>query len=131
MGIRHTLGQTAGDLVTMLRTRLELFSVEFSLEKSRLLKLMGLVAVALIFLLLAAIVGSFLVIAYFWDTPHRMLCIGLLTAAYGLAGILLLAMVCRKLQTDDAPFQATTQELQRDAALLTSLGKGDEKVDRS
>ena len=56
MGLRHTIAQTAGDIVSILRTRVELFGVEFNLEKSRLFRLIGLAAAAFIFLLLAVMV---------------------------------------------------------------------------
>lgn len=125
MGLRHTIAQAAGDIVSMLRTRVELFGVEFNLEKSRLFKLLGLAAMAFVFLLLAAFVATFLLIAVYWDTPHRLLVIGLIAVFYAMVGATLIALIIRRLNSGSVPFQATTQELARDVKMLSGLARHD------
>lgn len=125
MGLRHTIAQTAGDIVSILRTRVELFGVEFNLEKSRLFRLIGLAAAAFIFLLLAVMVVTFLLIAVFWDSPHRLLTIGLIAGFYALFGLVLVWTIFRNVKSGPIPFQATAQELSRDISMLSNLGGQD------
>ena len=128
MGLRHTIAQTAGDIVSILRTRVELFGVEFNLEKSRLFRLIGLAATAFIFLLLAVMVATFLLIAVFWEGPHRLLVIGLVAGFYALIGLVLVMMIVKNLRSGSVPFQATSQELSRDVSMLSRLGGQDSQV---
>lgn len=129
MGIRHTIAQSAGDIVTMLRTRVELFGVEFNLEKSRIFRLFGLAAASAIFLLMALIVATFLLIAVFWDTPHRLLVIGLTASFYAVIGAALVWSIVRSLKSDQVPFQATSQELARDASMFSGFARNDARID--
>ena len=131
MGLRHAIAQSADDVISMLRTRVELFGVEFGLEKTRFFKLLGLAAAALVFLLLAALVATFLLIACFWDSPHRLLVIGVIAACYALSGLVLVLAMMRHLKADSLPFSATIQELERDAQMLSNLARKDEQADHS
>ena len=124
MSIKQTLASAASDLVSMVRTRIALFSVELSIETSRLFGLLALGCAAAVFSLLAALVFSMFVVTFFWDTPHRMLAIGLLGLAYALAAIILLVILCRRLKNGAVPFQATLQELERDAHMFARIRHG-------
>ena len=119
MAIRETLSGAASDLVAMLHTRLELFSVELAQEKSRLFCLLGMACAALLFLVFALLVFSLFVVALFWDTDHRFLVIGLLAGFYALAGLALLAVVRYRLKTGATPFGATIDELGSDAQMFS------------
>ena len=123
MGIRHSLAQTAADLVAMVRTRVALFSLELNIETSRVFGLLALVCGALVCALLAVIFFSLLIVTHFWDTPDRMLAIGLLSGFYALSAVMLVLFVCKKLKADAPPFAATLQELERDVHMLTRLGQ--------
>ncbi len=130
MGLRHSIAQSAGDVISMLRTRVELFSVEFGLEKTRFFKLLGLAATALVFLLLAALVATLLLIAFFWDTPHRLLVIGIIAACYALIGLALVLAIVRHLKAGSLPFSATVQELERDVQMLSNFSREGEQEQR-
>ena len=118
MTIKQTLASAASDLTAMIRTRIALFGLELSIETSRLLGLLALACASLVFGLLAVLIFSFFVVAFFWDTPHRMLAIGLLGSAYAIAALLFVAVLCRRIKNSEMPFQATLQELERDAHMF-------------
>ena len=122
MTIRGALGGAAGDLVSILRTRLEIFSLELAEEKSRVACLAGMALAAALCLFLALLVFSMFIAALFWDTAYRLLAIGLTAGVYGLAGFVLMWLLSRRLREDDAPFAVTVEELGRDAELFASVG---------
>jgi uncharacterized membrane protein YqjE len=121
MGVRENLSVVAGDLVAMLRTRIELLGAELAEQKYRLFSLTALLLAAGLFLLLAVVVGSFLFVAFFWETNYRYWAIGGLAIAYALIGIGLIWRVCHRLKTEPTPFAASIDELHRDLVLLGSL----------
>jgi uncharacterized membrane protein YqjE len=121
MSVRENLSVVASDLVAMLRTRVELFSAEVAEQKHRLFTMAAMLLAAGLFLLLAIVVASFLVVAFFWTTEYRYWAIGLLSLAYAFAGIILIWMVCNQIKTESAPFSATLEELQRDLVVLGQL----------
>lgn len=121
MGVRENLSIVASDLVAMLRTRVELFSAEVGEQKHRLFVLSAMLLAAGIFLLLALVIGSFLLVAFFWSTDYRYWAIALLSVAYAAIGLGLVWAVCHRLKTEAAPFSATLEELHRDLVVLGSL----------
>lgn len=121
MSVRENLSVVAADLVSMLRTRIELFSAEVGEQKHRLSVLAAMLFTAAVFLLLAVVVGSFLIVAFFWSTEYRYWAIGLLSLTYALIGLGLLWGVCHRLKTEATPFSATLEELHRDLVVLGSL----------
>jgi len=121
MGIRENLSTVAGDLVAMLHTRVELFSAEVAEQKHRLFTMAAMLLAAGLFLLLAIVVASFLVVAFFWATEYRYWAIGLLSLAYAATGLTLILIVCRRVKTEPAPFAATLEELHQDLVLLGQL----------
>lgn len=121
MGVRENLSVVTSDLVAMLRTRIELFSLEVAEQKHRLLSMAAMLLAAGLFLLLSVVVASFLIIAYFWPTEYRFWAIGLLSLAYAVAGLVLVWMVCNRVKTESAPFAVTLEELHRDLVVLGHL----------
>lgn len=121
MGVRENLSVVASDVVAMLRTRVELFSAEVAEQKHRLFTMAAMLLAAGLFLLLAIVVASFLVIAFFWSTEYRYWAIGLLSLAYAVTGLTLIWSVCRQVKTEPAPFAATLEELHRDLVVLGQL----------
>jgi uncharacterized membrane protein YqjE len=121
MSVRENLSVVASDIVAMLRTRVELFSAEVDEQKHRLFTMAAMLFAAGLFLLLAIVVASFLVIAFFWATEYRYWAIGLLSLAYAATGLMLIWTVCRRAKTEPAPFAATLEELHRDLVVLGQL----------
>ncbi len=121
MALGNSVGDLASTLVSMARTRLELFALELSEQKSRLLTLVAMLFGGLVFLILALLVFSIMVALYFWPTEHRYLALGVLVVIYAVAGCGLLLGVRNWLKSDDLPFSNTLDELQRDLALVDRL----------
>jgi uncharacterized membrane protein YqjE len=121
MSIRENLSVVASDVVAMLRTRVELFSAEVAEQKHRLFTMAAMLLAAGLFLLLAIVVASFLVVAFFWATEYRYWAIGLLSLAYAATGLTLILIVCRRVKTEPAPFAVTLEELHRDLVVLGQL----------
>lgn len=121
MSIRENLSMVAGDLVAMLRTRVELFSAEFAEQKHRFVALAALFFAAILFLLLAVVLASFLLVLFFWSTDYRYWAIGGLALLYACIGMFLGWTVWRRLETQEMPFAATLEELHRDVVVLGDL----------
>jgi uncharacterized membrane protein YqjE len=121
MSVRKTIAGAAGDVVAIVRTRIELFGLEFTVETSRLFGLLGLACAAMLCVTLSAVVFSVLIIAYFWDTPQRLVAIVSLAVLYGLVGAWLLATLCKRLRSASQPFDATLQELKRDLQMFSLI----------
>lgn len=125
MALARSIGSLAGTLVSILRTRIELFSLEATEQKSRLIKLILMVLGAALFLALAIVAISLLVVLYFWPTDYRYLAWWLLIVFYVALGVGLLLAVRRSLVSEPVPFAATIDELRRDMAAIDRLREPD------
>ena len=130
MALRHSIGDLAGTLLSMVRTRLELFSLEAANEKSRLIRLLCMAFGALLLLSLALLAFSIAVALYFWPTEARYLAIGVLALVYALIGLGLFWGVWNGLK-GPMPFSATLDELKRDISLAERLREPDGNNDSS
>ena len=103
----------------LLQTRVQLLATELEEEKARLLSLLTYGAAAL-FLLAAGIVflAIFLTVL-FWE-DHRLLTLGLLTAAFLAAGIAALSLALRAVRRRSRLFAASLAELAQDRVELES-----------
>ncbi|PLC53151.1 hypothetical protein CR155_15285 [Pollutimonas nitritireducens] len=121
MALRQSVGELACTLLSIVRTRLELLSLEAAGQKVHLIAILGMAFGALLFLTLAVLVFSIAVALYFWPTEQRYVALGLLALFYGLLGIGLFLAVRSKLLFAPMPFAATVDELRRDLSLLERL----------
>ena len=121
MALRHSVAELTTTLLSMARTRLELFVLEASGQKTRLLKLLAMSFAALLFLTLALLVFSIAVALYFWPTDQRYLALGVLALLYVVLGLGFLLAVRNNLVHEPMPFAATLDELERDMALVDRL----------
>ncbi len=122
MALRQSVGDTAATLLAVVRTRLELFSLEASEQKARLVKVLGMAFAALLFLTLALLVFSIAVALYFWPTEQRYIALGVLALLYAVAGLGFFWAVRRALLFEPMPFAVTLNELKRDMSLIERLG---------
>ena len=120
MTIRHSLSQVANDLTAILRTRAELFSLELAEQRTRFFSLLGLCGIALIFVLLALVIFSILVVSFFWPGEFRFWAIGGLALLYSLVGLSLTWRLVHRLKTEALPFEFTREELSKDLAMLSA-----------
>lgn len=116
-GIRDAAIRVVASSLALLRTRVELISVEFAQERERLKSSIVLLAVAAFAFALTAMVVTLGIIAWFWD-DHRYAAILIVAAVYALAGIIALAAHRRLRREAPVPFTATTDALRRDVEWL-------------
>ena len=121
MALRQAVGDLAGTLLSVICTRLELFSIEASEQKARLVIVLGMAFAALLFITLALLVFSIAVALYFWPTDQRYLALCLLALLYGLVGAGFFWAVRRELIFEPMPFSATLNELKRDMHMVERL----------
>src|SRR5690606_39361219 len=113
MALRQSVGELACTLLSIVRTRLELFSLEASEQKAQLIVILGMAFGALLFLTLAVLVFSLTVALYFWPTEQRYVALSLLVLFYTALGVGLFWGVRCKLLFSPMPFAATNDELWR------------------
>ncbi|MDS1140661.1 phage holin family protein [Pusillimonas sp. SM2304] len=129
MALRQSVGDLACTMLSIVRTRLELFSLEASEQKAQLIVILGMAFGALLFLTLAVLVFSLAVALYFWPTEQRYVALSLLTLFYALLGMGLFWGVRYKLLFSPMPFSATIDELRRDLALADRLREPADPLD--
>jgi len=120
MTLRQSVSALFAALVQLVQNRVELFGLELAQEKDRGLRLFTQAAIAAIFLLLSAAVLTFLLVAFFWDTPYRLWALGLLGLSYGLVGVVMLLRAKSNMASYHHAFTATVDELRRDAQMFAS-----------
>lgn len=125
MALRQSVGNLASALLSIVRTRLELFALEASGQKSNIALVLGLVLGALLCLALALLVFSVAVALYFWPTDHRYVALFVLALIYALVGGGLALWARRRLVHAPLPFSATLEELRHDLALIERLRGND------
>jgi len=112
-------------LVTMVRTRLSLLSVELMEEKSRIWLMLVLTALALIFASMALLMLSLLVIVAFWE-ENRLLAIGALLVFHLAAAGASLLVLRHKAKMGSPLFSSTLRELARDTDELEDSFEAEE-----
>ena len=117
-GLRRALARAGSSLLGLVRTRLELASVEFLEQRERAISRLVLTAVAVVFFSFAVLMASALVVLLFWDT-HRTAALAAVTVLHTAIG----AGAWWRLKADGrsapAPFAATLAELERDGQWLS------------
>lgn len=104
-------------LIEIVETRLELFGTDVELQAGRLRTMALLLLAGLLFLALAMVFVSVLVIAACWDT-YRLTAIAGVVAVHLAAGIGCLLGLRRLVRSGPKPFDATIAELRQDLARL-------------
>jgi uncharacterized membrane protein YqjE len=104
-------------LIEIVETRLELFGTDVELQAGRLRSMALLLLAGLLFLALAMVFVSVLVIAACWDT-YRLTAIAGVVAVHLAAGIGCLLGLRRLVRSGPKPFDATIAELRQDLARL-------------
>ena len=108
------LGQT---FVEILRTRMEILSLDVKEDRIRLVSILMLGAFSFLLLSLGIILGVFWLIVTFWEAD-RLLVMGILTAVLMGCGLILLALLVWRLRSGPGPFEGTIAELNKDREAL-------------
>jgi len=119
-GLRDAGARLTAALLGLVRTRIELASVEFSEERARLQQQLVMLLAGLAALLLALFFVAVWVIVYFWDTA-RLAAIAGVVVAFGLSGAVVLWRRAETARAAPAPFAATLAELERDRMAFSGL----------
>lgn len=130
MALRQSASELAATLMSIVRTRLELFALEASEQKSQVVQLIGLAFGALLFMTLAVLVFSIAVALYFWPSEYRYIALFVLALIYAVAGLVLFLLMRRTLVQASHPFSVTLEELQRDIELIEGLAHSKSDADR-
>ncbi len=118
MTIRQALGAIAGDFATLMRTRVELFSLEFAQERSRFLNAVLLALAASLFMLMGLLVFSVWIALLFWAGEYRYVAIASLAFGYLLIGGYFLTKLRRRLRRGGQAFAASVEVLTQDLEML-------------
>ena len=111
------LAQLGASALAMLRTRLELAGVEFAEARERVKQMVLLAAIGIVLGLFALLFASLFVIAFFWD-DYRLEAMGGVTLFYVAITAVIFARLKKVSREAPAPFAATLEELEHDAAAL-------------
>ena len=115
--VLDSLKRLARTAVELVRTRLELLSLDVEEAKLRFLSILLLGAVAFLCLSLGVVMGALWLVVAFWET-HRMLVMGLLTGGFLGGGLLALAALSWQAKKGPRLFAATLAELEKDREAL-------------
>ena len=117
-GLAASLAEVGRTLAAVVHTRAELLTLELQRERSHLVRTVLLSTASIFLLMLGIFTATIFVIVYFWDS-YRLTAIGLLTAGY-LAAAVVMALVARKAGSRAArPFAASLAQLRQDRDRLT------------
>jgi uncharacterized membrane protein YqjE len=116
-GLGGALAQLGASTLAMMRTRLELATVEFSEERERAKEMLLLLLCTVLVALFALLFASVFIIAYFWDS-YRLTAIGAVTGFYLVLAVIFLIRLRQRMQQKHSPFAATLSQLEEDAEAL-------------
>ena len=117
IGLLDSLRAMGGTLNEIVRVRGALFAVELREELLSRRDMLVLALVGVVFLHMALVLLTLLVVAAFWDT-HRMGAIGAMVVLYLACGATAFVRLRVKVASSPAPFAATLGELDQDLAAL-------------
>lgn len=115
--IFESLKRLVRTAVELVRTRLELLSLDVEEAKLRLLSILLLGAVAFFCLTFGLALGAFWLVVAFWET-HRLLVLGILTGTFLGGGLVALAALAWRAKKGPRLFATTLAELGKDAEAL-------------
>jgi uncharacterized membrane protein YqjE len=116
-GVAAALSGIAATVVALLRTHLELATVEFEEERERILTMLVLVMVATAFACFTLVALSVLVVVWLWDR-YPLAAISGVALLYALIAAGAVLALGRQRRANGRPFAATLSELERGADAL-------------
>jgi len=103
---------------SIAETRLELFSTDVQIARSRLVNLFVMIMFTLFFLFFGLVMLALLIVIYSWES-NRILALSLLTSGFLATGLILALVVIRSFKTMPKLFESTIAELSKDRKELT------------
>jgi uncharacterized membrane protein YqjE len=115
--LRGATARLGASLLGLVRTRLELASVELAEERDRVQQQLTFLIAAMAMFMFAVLFVATWVIAYYWET-HRLTAIAVVAVIFAGAGAALLVLRSQAASVAPTPFAATIAEFERDRAAL-------------
>jgi uncharacterized membrane protein YqjE len=115
--IGSTLSQLAANAIALVRTRLELASVELQETTGRVKELLILAICGALLAIFTLLFASMFVIVCFWDT-HPVAAVGGVTLFYLVLTVVVAVRLRQSVRGGPMPFAATLAELENDVASL-------------
>ena len=115
--LRDAVARLVDALLGLARTRLELVSIEYAEERSRIVRRLACLVIGIGCLLIALLFTAAGVIMFFWDTHPFAAVVGVVVVFAG-AGAVLLWRRAEIGHTAPTPFAASLAELEKDRAAL-------------
>jgi uncharacterized membrane protein YqjE len=116
-GLSAAVGRLGASLLGLVRTRLELASVELAEERDRVQHQVTSLVVAIAMFMFALLFAATWIVVYFWDT-NRLTAIAVVAIVFAAAGAALLMLRSQAARAAPMPFAATIAEFERDRATL-------------
>jgi uncharacterized membrane protein YqjE len=116
-GLAAALSGIAATVVALLRTHLELATVEFEEVRARVGAMLALIVVATVFACCTFIALSVLVVVWLWDRNPLAVIAGV-AVVYALIAACAALALKHQIHAQGRPFAATLSELERDAGAL-------------
>ena len=120
-GLKATATQAANSALSLLRTRLELASIELAEERERLYVRLALMFAAVLLMVFGVLGVGVLVAVYFWDT-YRIAAILVPTLLCMAVGAVLMGKSKALGLAGGLPFAATLAEFDKDRAAFAPVG---------
>lgn len=122
-GLRGALEQFGASMLGLIRTRLELASLEFAEERERTMRRVILLVVAALFCASAAVAASGLVVLYFWET-NRVAALAAVALWYLAIGVGAILKLRASFRSAPSPFTQTVAEFKRDGEWISGVTRG-------
>jgi len=116
-GLAAALSGIAATVVALLRTHIELATVEFEEERARVSAMIALIVIATVFACFTLVALSVLVVVWLWDR-YPLGVISGVALFYALIAAGAMLGLKNQLHARGRPFAATLSELERDADAL-------------
>ncbi len=114
-GLGPALSELAANAIALVRTRLELASVELQETTGHVKQLLVLAIAGALLAIFTLLFASVFVIVCFWDS-HPLAAVGGVTLFYLALSVAVLVRLRQQIRDRPAPFSASLTELQNDVA---------------
>ena len=122
--LRGIVARLGASLLGLVRSRLELASIEFAEERNRIQQQLVLLVAASGLLMFGVLFAAMWVVVYFWDT-NRLTAIAIVALVFAAAGAALLLVRSQAARSAPTPFSATIAEFERDRVALAGGTDGE------
>src|SRR5688572_7039002 len=114
----ETMRSFMASWVAVVKTRVEIISVEIEEQREWLLHLILMAVAALFCISLGLIMLTLFVVVYFWETDARLPVLGGFATLYLVGGVVLWLSLRKKIKSKPRIFSTTATELTKDYASL-------------